>query len=85
MALESVGAATPLTESGMTQATQRLQVGLPEIWAELKVEVTGESRTAGRCVAPWGLERESPKSKRDAAFDLATWLPFRGWILGRSP
>jgi N-acetylmuramidase-like protein/putative peptidoglycan binding protein len=41
MALEFTGTATPLTEAGMTQATQRLQVGLPEIWAVLKVETSG--------------------------------------------
>jgi len=41
MALEFAGTATPLMESGMTQATQRLQVGRPEIWAVLKVETSG--------------------------------------------
>lgn len=41
MALEFTGTATPLTEAGMTQATQRLQVGRPEIWAVLKVETSG--------------------------------------------
>lgn len=41
MAPEFTGTATPLTEGGMTQATQRLQVGLPEIWAVLKVETSG--------------------------------------------
>ena len=41
MALEFTGTAMPLTESGMTQATERLQVGLPEIWAVLKVETSG--------------------------------------------
>ncbi len=41
MALEFSGPATPLTEAGMSQATQRLQVGLPEVWAVLKVETSG--------------------------------------------
>lgn len=41
MALEFTGTATPLTEGGIAQATQRLQVGLPEIWAVLKVETSG--------------------------------------------
>lgn len=41
MALEFTGTATPLTEGGITQGTQRLQVGPPEIWAVLKVETSG--------------------------------------------
>jgi len=35
------GTAIPLTEGGLAQATQRLQVGLPEIWSVLKVETRG--------------------------------------------
>ena len=41
MASDFTGTATPLTENGLTQAMQRLQAGLPEIWAVLKVETSG--------------------------------------------
>ncbi len=41
MALEFTGAAAPLTGSGLTRATQRLQVGGAEVRAVLKVETSG--------------------------------------------
>lgn len=40
MALQFTGTATPLTESGVTEATQRLHVEPPEIWPVFKVETS---------------------------------------------
>lgn len=41
MTQEFMGSAKPLSEDGMRSATERVQVGLPEMWAVLRVETRG--------------------------------------------
>lgn len=39
--MEFIGASLPLDQEGVTEVTERMQIGAPELWAVLNVETRG--------------------------------------------